>query len=159
MSHVTFGLSQSGWKRSPQDHGGECQGAFWSVRWGVWGANLLSSWLSGQAEWMYSLFIWGDRVTQESPYSWARHAQLSCQLAEVTTAEGKDSSAHTHIHSHTWTAHVHRGSSWFQWLFIKCKISLAQIKNQTPPSILNITGWKKTFLKQNHNPFGIPLSG
>lgn len=39
----------------------------------------------------------------------------------------------------------------FQWLFIKCKISLAQIKNQKPPYILNITGWKKKKKKKKHS--------
>lgn len=107
--------------------GVECQGTFRSVRWGVWGANLLSSWLSGRAEWRSGLFIWGE---PRHP----RHAQLSCRVAEISAAEGKGSSEPTDFT---------RGSGfWFQGLFIKCKISLAQVKNQTP-SIWDITGWNR----------------
>lgn len=46
------------------------------------------------------MFICGDRITQDSLYSWAGHAQLSCQLAEVTTAEGKDGSERTPSYTH-----------------------------------------------------------
>lgn len=111
-----FGPSLSGWQGSLHIHRGECQGAFWSVRWGVWGANLLSSWLNGQTEWRCSLFIWGDCVTQDSLYRWARHAQLSCQLAEVTAVEGKRRHAHVQPRKHR---HVHNGSFGFHfWNFI-----------------------------------------
>lgn len=82
---------------------GWVSGCFLKCALSVWGANLPPSWSSGQAEWSHSLFIWGDRVTQDSLYSWAKHAQLSCQLAEVTAAEAnvappRPPTTHTHEH-------------------------------------------------------------
>lgn len=76
-----------------------------------------------------------------------RYPGFPLQLSQARSAElsarrgygGWGQMSHTHTHTYMNTKRIFG----FQWLFIKCKISLAQIKNQTPPSIFNITGWKK----------------
>lgn len=90
--------------------------------------------------------------------SWAVSSQRLLWL-RANTAPHAHARTYTHTHapaqavSHTCTC-THTQTKGpvdgFQWLFIKCKISLAQIKNQTPPSIFNVTGWKNKQTKKNN---------
>lgn len=96
--------------------------------------------------------------------SWAVSSQRLRRLRANTAPHAHTPTySHTHTHtpaqavSHTCTcAHTQTKGpvDGFQWLFIKCKISLAQIKNQTPPSSFNFTGWKKQqkTIKSNQIP-------